>query len=744
MEGSTSSKATPLHVEKLAGLLGATGPISRRLASFETRPQQQEMLKTIATAYNSEGIALIEAGTGTGKSMAYLLPALVWALQNKSCSLISTNTIALQEQLLHKDIPFLIKALEIDCKVVLVKGMSNYLCLRKLDECRGELPLLGEESAAELHRLEAWSSTTEEGSRSSLPFHPTAQGWERVSADSQACSRDQCPHYKRCFFFKARREAGEAQLLIANHHLLFTDLAHRAENNNYKNSAILPPYRHLVIDEAHNLEEIATHHLAERTSVLEIHQLLTQLVTPTNSQSRGKLPTLKATIEAVFKKHTPDDAQKLLQTLDIDLIAEIGRFSTLLFETFGALHAFTIAHQSVMIEEMNNCTLRLLPTLIETVQWRQEVVVRANDLLTSAKSFCQTLLSLDKRILEIESEKLTEKTKSLRLDISAIGTRLQKACGIIAKFTLSPLAPDFVRWIELHKLKISYNIHIVEAALDVAPLLAEQLFNPFSSIILCSATLATDRQFSFCRQRLGLTPELLPDRSVTEHIFDSPFDFAKQSLLVIPQGLPLPSHHDFLDAAIVAVEEAVHASRGNAFVLFTSYSMLTACYQRLESRLQHARYHPCKQGDAPRHTLLKMFKEKDRSVLFGTDTFWEGVDVAGEALRCVIIAKLPFRVPTEPIIEARTAAITARGGNPFVELSLPHAIVKFKQGFGRLIRHQKDRGCVVCLDHRLVSKSYGNAFLNSLPACSIATIPVESLKTTMEQFYRTTHYLTKS
>jgi ATP-dependent DNA helicase DinG len=748
MEGSNSAPS-PLSEERLLALLAPDGPIGMHLVGFEIRPQQREMLRAILRGYNTSSLALVEAGTGTGKSMAYLLPALLWAMQNKEPTVISTNTIALQEQLIHKDIPFLTSALQIECKAVLVKGMSNYLCLRKLEDSRYELPLYQGNTVEELQRIEAWASTTNEGSRSSLPFAPQPQTWERVCADSDACSREQCVHFKKCFFFKARRQAAEAHLLIANHHMLFTDLAQRAENDNYKNTAVLPPYRHVILDEAHNVEEIATHYLAERTHGMEIHRLFNLLATGEHSlRPHGKLFLLKSTIESLYRKDLPLDVQQLIQLIQLELIGTKAPLIERFVEVFNSLHAFTIAYQNPISQDQEenagSCALRLLPHHLASEQWQEGILPLLAATMADAKRYLHSLASIERIIEDIDQERLREKTKNLCIDLKAIRCRLEKACQTLTHFIQSPLEPQLVRWIEVHRLKIGYNIHVVEAALDIAPLLVERFFCRFATIALCSATLATNRQFDFCRRRLGITETLLPGRSANEYIFDSPFDFAKQCLLVVPQDLPLPSHDTFIAAACTSILTAIEASQGNAFVLFTSYSMLLTCYEKLATQLQQGRYHPCKQGDAPRHALLKQFRSTNRSVLFGTDSFWEGVDVAGEALRCVIIVKLPFKVPSEPIVEARAAAIIARGGNPFIEMSLPQAIVKFKQGFGRLIRQQRDRGCIVCLDSRLITKSYGQQFINSLPPCPVAVVSAADMGATMQQFYRRTYYLTQN
>jgi ATP-dependent DNA helicase DinG len=298
-----------------------------------------------------------------------------------------------------------------------------------------------------------------------------------------------------------------------------------------------------------------------------------------------------------------------------------------------------------------------------------------------------------------------------------------------------------VRWIEAQMLKSFLNVHIADAELNIAKALADFLFSKFDSVILCSATLTTNKKFDFVKHRLGLKEQYFESLHLTENIYESPFNYKQQALLVIPNDIPNPLDPKFTEAAVEKIWETIQISQGNAFVLFTSYGMLKTCCSRLEKRLNEHRYPVFKQGDNNRQTLLKKFKETDRSVLFGTDSFWEGVDVAGDSLRCVIIVKLPFKVPTEPIIQARTEAIIARGGDPFMEYSLPNAIVKFKQGFGRLIRNKKDRGCIVCLDTRLITKKYGQQFLNSLPNCQQIIAPSEQIRSHMKEFYRKTYHL---
>lgn len=747
---SDDQSYTDLQEDKTLHIIGEGGLIQRCLPSFEVREQQHKMLKEIIRSYNVNTISLIEAGTGTGKSMAYLIPALLWSLHNKQITVISTNTIALQEQLIHKDIPLINKALNMDFKAVLVKGMGNYLCRRKLEDTLGEIPLLTPEEANEVNRIEAWSQNTQDGSRSSLPVSPPFAIWEKVNAEGDNCTREKCPYFKSCFFFKARAEAMEAQLLVVNHHLLFSDIARRVENQHMpaaQNIGILPNYTRIVLDEAHNLEDIATDFLAMRTSLAEVMRLFGLLSTEKQLRASGKLPLLKTKIEQIYNKKTTTEAASIIQRIQLELIAPRRPLMDQFFEVFTAFRHFVL-HSGISnvdpYSDQVDGNYRIHSQHHTHDLWINDIIPKVNRLEDDAKRYFQSIHSLVEDLQKSEDNRLQDQTRGLRTEIQALRFRLEKSLATIIHFAKTPLTEQKVRWIEIQQTRSLSNTHLIDADLDISTLLAQHFFSRFETSVLCSATLATNRDFHFLRSRLGLTKELLPYKTIKESIFDSPFNYQKQSLLIVPTDLPLPTDPDYHEQSCNAILESIHASRGNAFILFTSYSMLRAVYEKIYQPLVQAGYRPCKQGDAPRQTLLNNFKKQDRSVLFGTDSFWEGVDVAGEALRCVIIVKLPFQVPSEPIVEARTNSILKRGGNPFLEFSIPNAIVKFKQGFGRLIRHKKDRGCIVCLDIRLVTKPYGKLFLNSLPPTQLASIPMQALRSTMEDFYRKTYPLTKS
>ncbi|MBB64346.1 MAG: ATP-dependent DNA helicase DinG [Waddliaceae bacterium] len=736
-----------LNREKILGLVASDGPISRALHNYEERSQQKEMMGKVIDAFNDRQIALIEAGTGTGKSLAYLIPSIIWALQNQERTVISTNTIALQEQLINKDLPFLLETFGWDVKAVLVKGMSNYVCKRKLRDTENELRLMSDEQSEQLDQILAWEETTDDGSLSTLPIVPAYNTWERVNADGDACNLRACPHFEACYYFKARKEAKDAQLLVVNHHLLFSDLHARGLEDKPSGHYILPPYSRVILDEAHNIEDVATDHFAARVSRHGLVKLLIRLGGERHGQ--GKLAQLQQKIRDCFDVNYQSEFDSYQKRLAIDLPAAHRLLLQATQDTFHCLAAFQDLFSSHSESEdsdgQNNRDdkLRLGNQHFKHDFWINHVVIEVKDLVEQIIALVTALNSLDQDIANSDVLKLIDHTDSLRVDIRGICSRLTMIAQDLQLFCLQNIDGNGVRWLE-KQLSGKHGVRqqAIDAQLDISQLLRDSLFNFFPTVVLCSATLSTSQKFTYIKKRLGLDQKISQER-LSESIYLSPFDYQKQSLLIVPTEIPDPQDPKFIEKAAEYIYRSIQASRGNAFVLFTSYSMLNECYQKVTKRLQGDYYKLLRQGDDSRQTLIEQFKTIDRSVLFGTDSFWEGIDVSGEALRCVIIAKLPFKVPTEPLTQARAEAIRENGGSPFFEYSLPTAIMKFKQGFGRLIRNKRDRGCVVCLDSRLVKKNYGSAFLKSLPQLPLKLLSETDFDQTMREFYKKTYYLTK-
>jgi ATP-dependent DNA helicase DinG len=731
-----------LNTANLVEIISPKGRLNQFLKNYESRAQQEAMLADVAEAYNKEKIALIEAGTGTGKSLAYLIPAIAWSYKTKERAVISTNTISLQEQLITKDIPLLEKIIGFEFKAVLIKGMRNYLCLRKLEDAQQEALLLSPEERKEIQMIASWSEKTIEGSRSDLKFVPRGTIWDRVNAESDTCNNNECPYYNKCFFFKARREAANANLLIVNHHLLFADLARRLEDENYSDTAVLPAYHSIIIDEAHHIEDIATEFFALHTSRLEILHTLGRIAA---EKTGGKLAFLKNKLSEHHLKHPSQKMVLFMSKLNADLPGIRREFVTHLmelFETYSSLFPQKSENEGDK-DLADGDKVRMMKEHYSQQFWKESVIKKMKQTVDFARRYILAINALIKEMEDLKDEKLNEMTQGVRTDIIAYSNRLEEHCSILELFTEGSCGSNQVRWMEKQQIQNHPNIHLTDAQLDISQQLVDALFDKFSTVILCSATMTTNKSFEFIRNRLGITIQKLPGKKVIEKVYEAPFNYNEQALLAVYNDIPNPSDPLFIRAAAERIWFSIQASLGNAFILFTSYSMLKACYELLYDHLEKNNYKVFKQGDEQRRTLLDKFKVTNRSVLFGTDSFWEGVDVAGDALRCVIIVKLPFKVPTEPIIQARTEAIAASGGDPFYEYTIPQAIVKFKQGFGRLIRNKNDRGCIVCLDSRIATKNYGKLFLNSLPPCQYVVGNAQQIYAEMAAFYQRTEFLAK-
>ncbi len=703
------------QLEELLTLVFAkTGLLSRSLEGFEERHEQRAMTRQILEAYHEDRIALIEAGTGTGKSFAYLIPALFWAAKHQEKTVISTHTIALQEQLLKNDIPFLASTLDIDVKVSLVKGMGNYVCLRKLKELQTEPLLVQLDEAREVQAIDSWSDRTQDGSRSDLPFPVSPQTWEKVAAEGDNCTHVQCPHFKQCFFFKARKEAIDSQILIVNHHLLFSDVQARKD----KKDSILPAFERLVLDEAHHVEQVALESFAGRIDRLNLIRTLGKLCSDTHPE-KSRLFLLRR--DLLTLAHI---SPQLIRKIEIDLPAEKRRCGDALENAFAAVLEFLDAISKQ--QPGKEVKWRLTPALLTHPLWKERVIPTLKTLADLLKDFSISLFPLQPELEALKTTPIADKLSNHAVELQALTNRIEEASQFLHRFLEGEELEKRVRWIEASRT----NIAIYDAALDVSQFCKEALFSPLRTSVLCSATLATAREFSFAKERLGLGTF-----KTTENVYDSPFDYAQRSLFLVPLDLPAPQDVAFLPAAVDLIERAITASEGSAFLLFTSYDMLHKCYEKLRTQKIAEKYSFLKQGDFPRHMLLEQFKREKGSVLFATDSFWEGVDVPGEALRLVVIAKLPFSVPTEPLYQAYTDALEKEGKDAFMDYSVPQAVIKFKQGFGRLLRKSTDRGCILCLDNRIVKKNYGKIFLGSLPPAATCFAPTEKVLAEMRAFY---------
>jgi ATP-dependent DNA helicase DinG len=740
--------------------LGPDGAIARRLRRYEDRPAQRAMASEIARLFNDGGVGLLEAGTGVGKSMGYLVPALRWAAANGERTIVSTNTINLQEQLVGKDLPFLAGALT-DQKVrfALLKGWRNYLCLMRLEQARlGGTALFEAGMAEELGALEAWAERTGDGSVADLPTPPRPEVWDEVAAEPDLCQRMKCPHFDKCFLFKARREAAQADVIVVNHHLLLSDVAVRRAQQNWDDAAVLPAYKRLVVDEGHHLEDAAAAHLGTSVTRRALQRLFSRL------DRRGK-GLLGALVSRLAEK------TDLLSVASLDLVQ-----SRLVPAAHGARDKANLVFDLLQawVEQQGQPVIRFGPDFARDPIWEAGLGAALTDLLGDIELLHESLRLVRERLES--DEKRAEQLAPLLGELRAVARRLASAGDGLGR-ALQPEAArarkdgepasrepeESVRWVELRGKE--KNVVVTAVPLDLAPILREDLFKRVSTAVITSATLATrgkrsavgaqrsatprsvtDRSslsadasidaesFAFLASRLGITgPEFTP----TTAVYPSPFDYARQALLVVPTDTPAPNvdpRAHFLHVVRHLLDTAA-ASDGGMFALFTSHRDVREAASELRARGADRRWPLLVHGEDTRDALLRRFRESGRAVLVGTASFWEGVDVPGDALRALLLAKLPFRVPTDPVTAAQCESIEARGGDSFREYMLPHASLRLKQGFGRLVRTAHDRGVVVLADPRIVTKGYGRDLLDGLPPARRLAGPWARLREEVDAFY---------
>jgi ATP-dependent DNA helicase DinG len=633
------------------------GVVAESLPGFEPRPGQAAMAAEVARALKEGFILMAEAGTGVGKSLAYLVPVLLHAREMDVKTVVSTQTIALQEQILHKDIPFLQEALPVKFRAVLVKGRGNYICLRRLEgHSQGELPLLvSTAEEVELGKVRAWARVTRDGSRADIGFAPTPMLWARIQSESSVCLGKLCPFRGRCFYFAARRNLNVADLLVVNHALLLSNAVIRDEGRGF-----LPDYDILVVDEAHALERAADENLGTEVTNIGVRMALDFLHNP--KTGRGLLQA---------------DAYEPLR----DAVSQVRGISA---DFFGNVEAWM--HQN--------------PD--ETLRIREPDFV--SDPLSGA------LNKLSDMVSDFAG---TAEDSSLAAELLGVQGRLAHLSSRVFEVIAAGSA-NKAYWVE-RRGRGGRIITLKSAPLRAGDLLDSLLFAPLRTGVLTSATLSTggDDPFSYFTDRLGV-----PDP--VSRTFSSPFDYQRQVTLHIVQSMPDPRHEAFPASVSGKVKEHLLRSHGKAFVLFTSFRLMNQVADDLAGFFSKQDYSVFVQGAGlDRTRILDCFRKEVDSVLFGTNSFWEGVDVRGESLSNVIITRLPFSVPNHPLIQARMERIREEGGNPFLAYSVPDAVIRFKQGFGRLIRTSADMGSVVLLDQRVVTKFYGRLFLNALPKCRV-------------------------
>ena len=672
--------------------LSSEGPFAKREEEYEERPSQIELLKKICEVFNENKIGVFEAGTGVGKSLAYLIPSMLWAESNKERIVISTGTINLQHQLVEKDIPAAESILPFKLKAVLLKGRQNYLCLRRLHSVLEEKDLFTEEADA-LDEIKEWSDITNSGSRSDLAVMPPESVWIRVNSESDSCMGMKCPYRERCFVMKNRKKATDANILIVNHHLLFSDIEMRLSGAGFDDTAVLPPYKRVIFDEAHGIESAATSFFSESLSRFKLLRQINMLYRQRKSSAAGLVFTIDA-----------------LSNSDCDLTEVIGTAEKVK-QTFYDLENEALdiigTDYSWRVEEKN--AERAEPLFSAVSQLREDIAV---------------FVSYIRNMLTTISED-NEDTPAV-WECKQIVRRVEEMGILCNNFVSWREYPDSVFWIEKKRLSNgTFAAVFVQTPLDISKTMNAGVFEPMKSVVCTSATLRTGNSFSYWSGRTGVL--FAEKERILSGVFDSPFPYRKNLLLSVPVDIPFPSERNFQQWMEEAVISLIRASKGRALVLFTSYDSLSYACEHARKVLPREGIPVFKQGEDDRFRLLEHFKNDVDSVLFATDSFWEGVDVPGESLSHVIIVKLPFGVPSDPVFAAKSEAIEKRGGNPFMELSVPDAVMHFRQGYGRLMRRSTDRGVVTVLDNRIIKKQYGRIFTESLPKSEYCFEPFENV-----------------
>jgi ATP-dependent DNA helicase DinG len=701
---------TELHTldpEEVASILEHGGAFANYFQEFEFRPQQVEMVKAVTQALSEERHLLVEASTGVGKSFAYLIPAALWSKENNARVVISTNTINLQDQLIHKDIPDLWNALGLDFQAAVLKGRANYLCPRRLDNFRRRGPESGEDVRI-LGKILVWMLDSNSGDRAELNLNgaPERDVWLRISAEDEACTQETCLQRTggTCPFYRARQAAHSAHIVIVNHALLLADVA--------TGNRVLPEYDYLIIDEAHHLEDASTNALSFRVTHFEIVRMLREL----GSSSAGTLGWAVGSVE------------NLLSPADMAAFNQLAsRATDMAFQFEQLSHKFFSALDQFLLEQREGRPVgqyahqeRILPASRSQPGW-DEIEALWDDAERVLRTLLEYIEKISQALADL-AEVLPEESQDLFNQISSLYRRLSELQDHLNGFVFEPQV-DRIYWVEVKPDGRMPSLH--EAPLHIGPLMERYLWHEKASVILTSATLTAGGEFDYLRDRLQAV-------DAYELALGSPFDYENATLLYLANDIPEPNQRQPYQRGIN--QSLLHLCRttgGRTLVLFTSYAQLRATSQAISPRLAEEGILVYEQGEgASASTLLDSFRTADKAVLLGTRAFWEGVDVPGEALSVLVIAKLPFDVPSDPIVASRAETFE----DPFFQFSLPEAILRFRQGFGRLIRTQSDRGVVAVLDRRVLTKSYGKIFIESLPTCTIHVGPMSDLPRAAENW----------
>lgn len=690
---------TLLDADALEGMISPDGLFEKDFPGFEYRAEQVEMMRAVTGAFNDSGVLLVEAGTGTGKSLAYLLPAISWAALNNERIVVSTNTINLQDQLSQKDIPAIHKVLPLQFNTMVLKGRSNYLCLRRFDAMRRQETHTPEEIRV-LAKILAWLPSTMTGDMAELTFTPPElKVWARLASDPEHCTVERCANRPdKCFFWRAREKAESAHLLIVNHALLLSDMA--LENR------VLPEFQYLIVDEAHHLEARATDALAFDATRSSIDALLRQIA----GERIGLTANLGGAVRHSKVASRARDLQQTLDTIERESTGA-GRAAYVLFDV---LEQF-LSHQQDggESEGSSDKQFRITPSRRMQPGW-SGIEVEWDNLATKFLTLTEHLEKVYRAWQQFEDADLVG-FADLQQDILSAQRRVRETHMALERILVKPAQTD-IYWASVNRQTSDIGLHA--APLHVGDMLHKNLFATRETVILTSATMSIGGSFNFIENRLGIG-------EWADHLMvGSPFDYEQAALVYVPNDMPEPGQPGYQKAIETVLGDLLLATRGRALVLFTSHSQLQSTYRALARKLEQDDVLVLAQGlDGSRRQVLDTFKTQERMALFGTKSFWEGIDVVGEALSCLAITRLPFNVPSDPIFAARSETFD----DPFAQYAVPEAVLRFRQGFGRLIRSKSDRGVVVILDKRVLTKNYGRLFLESLPKCTKQQGPMKEL-----------------
>lgn len=727
-------KTILLDTQQVAGYL-SLGSNYSKTSDFEVRPGQIELCKNIAQCFNQNKIGVFEAGTGVGKSFAYLLPSILWALQNKERVVISTGTINLQQQLLQKDLPKAQQILQKKIAATLVKGRQQYLCKRRLQQATQDSLSLFVQEQEQLQGISLWAQNTKDGSISDIEKTPSSYVWSQVNSIADDCMSSKCPFFAECFVQAAKKKAFSSLILVVNHHVLFADIESRLEAGGVWNGTfVLPEYKRLIIDEAHSIESSATSFFSSTYSTLKLKKQLNLLYRPGAKLSGGGfifvLLTLCRNTTATLQTFTKDI--KAIKTLCTQL--DTKALELLKDDYCKRLDAPPLNNTRLDNNGHNSNAFNDNALKASFIKLNKKICA-LTDKLQKLVSNIDEKYKDDENVFEakVVLQRLKE-SASLCLDFGSLGKQEP------SNTKQAQEAQENVFWLQKYSLPSgarqkqkaqNQEVAFYKTPLDSAPLIYKGVFEPFDTVICTSATLKIGDSFDFWLKKTGALFQI--DKRLVTNTFASPFLYQKNMLFCVPTDSPLPSLPSFATYIQKTVLNLINASCGRALVLFTSYTALKATYEYVKNNTDPL-IHIFFQGQQDRAKVLKSFKDDTNSVLFATDSFWQGVDVPGESLLQVIIVKLPFSVPNDPVWQARCESIEKSGQSSFFLLSVPDAVIKFRQGVGRLIRRIQDRGAVVVLDNRIITKQYGKVFLESLPECQKKFCSTKQIIQSVESF----------